>query len=272
MADSEIQSRKKFFVENLCPELNAEYCQDKNILKSKFALSHKGFFDIEKSNSIVGKIDDYWYCICEYKYIIHSKHSSRTVWGVVSSVVMPQNNFPEFNLAPKSAALTKDIITAVFLSPVVFVFFILVLFQIFALIAMLLNFSETIKQIIEEPSKIFAFIMFLIPIVITYFLSSFAFKSIKNIFQTLFGQGKYGINNQTFKSKFAFTEVKDDNAIRRVFSPKVVEKIVNFKPELAGISSKGNCLHFESNDKITNVLDCKKYVNNIISQAKIFEN
>ena len=256
----------------MCPELNAEYCQDKNILKSKFALSHKGFFDIEKSNSIVGKIDDYWYCICEYKYIIHSKHSSRTIWGVVSSVVMPQNNFPEFNLVPKSQALIRDIFLAVLLSPAIFVFLILSLFFVFGCITMLLNFSETIKQIIEEPSKILAFIMSLIPIAITYFIASYAFKRIKSIFKILFGQGKYGINNKTFKSKFTFTEVKDDNAIRRVFSPKVVEKIVNFKPELAGISSKGNCLLFGSNDKITNVLDCKKYLNNIISQAKIFEN
>lgn len=136
---------------------------------------------------------------------------------------------------------------------------------------MLYNFGDTITKISNDPSQILAFIMMQMPMLITFYIASYFFKAVKTIYNIKFSKNNFGINNQEFLNKYYISESKDENAIRRVFTSEICEKILKFKPELLGISSHGNCILSRSEGKINSVSICKKLLNNIISQAKIFK-
>ena len=66
MNNSELENRTVFFKDILCSEFNAIHYQDKNIIKSKFALSDKDLSEIKESNVLSGTHDEYEYNILEY--------------------------------------------------------------------------------------------------------------------------------------------------------------------------------------------------------------
>lgn len=266
MNNSELENRTVFFKDILCSEFNAIHYQDKNIIKSKFALSDKDLSEIKESNVLSGTHDEYEYNILEYSLISNTDKN----YYLMASVKIPDKNFPEFELVPKWSGLIKKAIICILTLPFLLLF-LLSFFYISSWFAAVFIHSEEILKETTTSNLIKSFFKSLIFLGMLYIPSHIFSKSISKIKDRLF-QGKYGIKNAEFNSRYAFDNVKDANSIKRVFTPKVCSNIVNFTPQLSNIKSKNNYLIITANGIITNTENCKAFIEYCINQAKIFSN
>ena len=266
MSNNETVNRTEFFENILCPEFNAIYYRDKNRIKNKFALSDKDLTKIKESNALSGTYDEYEYNILEYSIISSSSNN----YYLMASVKIPDKNFPEFELVPKWSGLIINVLICLVTLPFLLLF-LLLFFYLSSWIAAAFIHSEEILEETTVSNLIKFFLRTLIPLGILYIPTHLFSKSISKIKERLF-QGKYGINNAEFNSRYAFDNVKDANSIKRVFTPKVCSDIVNFIPKLSGLKSKNNHLIITANGIIPNTDNCKAFIEYCINQAKIFSN
>ena len=260
------ENRTDFFQSTLCPDLNAVYHDIKSI-KDKFALQDDDLSKIKKANALSGTYDGYDYNLLEY--CIYNKNLNYDSFYLIGSVKIPEVNFPEFDLIPKWSGIPSNILICLVSLPFLLLF-LLVFFYMITFIAVAFIHSEEVLEETTVSNIILNLLKNLIPLGLLYIPSHFFFKSVSKIKERFF-QGKYGINNAEFNSRFAFDNAKDINNIKRVFTPNVCNNIVKFKPQLSGINSKRNHLIINAEGMITSTDSCKTFIEFIVNQAKLFK-
>ena len=269
MFNSELESRRDLFRNTLSPDLNAKYYQKQDInntIISEFALSN--IKTISNGNILVGKFEDYDYCL--FEYYVKKRFSEELDCNLSAVIRMHERNFPEFGLVQRWEGIILDLLICILSFPFLLVFIFSLLFLVGTIATAFIHTEEMFEEI-DKSVFIKSVIKRIFNLSILFIPSYFFFKSKNKIKERLF-QGKYKINNSEFKSRYAFIDVKDVNSINRVFTPKVCQQIVEFIPQIKAINSKNNCLYFNSIGTITDTDSCEFFLSYIVGQAKIFSN
>lgn len=269
MNEKETTSRVDFFCNYLSPKFDAEYygISDQANVKNKFAIDQ--IIQIDKSsllesNCIVGKKEDYEFCIFEYSYLVEhrTKYSSykTTEWEYILSVRFPENYNVDFQLGLKSSEIIGSIIVLSLLSPLTLMF-------VFGVYWFIINFFKTLS---ESPSQILMFMVLIVPLLLLCVPTYFFIRELKTTIKN-FSQDKYGIRHERFKKKYIIkNDTNDVEGIKKLFTSVACERILRFRPEIESMKCKNNCIIDKFYGKVQSISDCEKLVDKFVAQAKMF--
>ncbi|MBR4328890.1 MAG: hypothetical protein IKP71_03485 [Candidatus Riflebacteria bacterium] len=246
------------FVKNLSKQLNANYYYGLKDVKDDFNL---GISNEKPCNVIVGNIEGFDYCLVEYYHKMSGRHD-HSHWVSLGSIRM-HDDYPDFELST---------IRSVKVGSGCSIFF-GILFVIPTLATLALTF-KSILNIFDEGigEGLFGAFMFGFCTLGLAFVSYVLFSSGRYDLKQADNQGKYNIRNIKFRQKYAILSEGNSEAISRIFTDKVCERVVEANPEIYSIKITRSCITEDIGNEQMTLSSCQECLKSLLQQAQIFEN
>ena len=258
--------RSTIFTSKLAKICKANAYKGISNVKFPFALKDG---EINKSNVLAGKYEDYEYCLCEYYHSKSGKHD-HSRWIIEASVKLKDKNIPDFTIKNKKSELTNSIIDTIFLTPFFVFVTVIASFLIYGGIYTIYHgiTKGRIPELFFEfmPLSFFAlFISFFV-----FFIYKAMFENLKTLLQLL-TQGKYKIKNQEFKKRYAIFSSDKAISINKVFTNEICTRILRNTPKIEKLEVRGKCLHFKIDDQLLTDDNIIPLIEGFINHARIFD-
>ena len=257
--NTEIVDRIEYLKNSVSPVLNAEFYSDITDIAPFFKITEE--LDIPLgSSAIVGSIDGFYYCLCEFK-------NNNEIYTLCSIVI--DEKIPNFTFATKDFYIHRiqDHHNTSCLDKLFDILYLMVVipFLVFFVHFFINNLKMNSFRLLDFNNFLLLFI-----ILVIYSL----YKTNKRLSKTnefVFDDVIIVPHNE-FNEKYDLISEKDNSSLlQEKFDSDFCEHLLNYKPEISYFRSKDGVMQLKTQDELLNTDNCFKVINSCVSLARQFK-